>query len=74
MAKQLYRNLQQYYPRICVIIADDSSLPLDLQGDSFQVLQLSFNSGLNFGPNKTLAQVKTPYVMLMDDDSLYGFG
>lgn len=74
MAKWLYRNLQQYYPRICVIIADDSSQPLDLQGDSLQVLQLPFNSSLNFGPNKALAQVKTPYVMLMDDDLLYGFG
>lgn len=70
MAKRLYHNLQQYYPGIRVIIADDSAQPLDLQGDSLQVLQLPFNSGLSVGLNKALAQVKTPYVMRMDDDEL----
>ena len=44
--------------------------PLDLQGESLQVLQLPFNSGLSVGLNKALAQVKTPYVMRMDDDEL----
>ncbi len=34
MAKRLYRNIQSYYPGVRVIIADDSSKPLDLQGDS----------------------------------------
>lgn len=70
MAKRLYHNLQQYYPGIRVIIADDSAQPLDLQGDSLKVLQLPFNSGLSVGLNKALAQVKTPYVMRMDDDEL----
>ena len=34
MAKRLYKNIQSYYPGVRVIIADDSSKPLDLQGDS----------------------------------------
>lgn len=38
MAKRLYRNIQSYYPGVRVIIADDSSKPLDLQGDSLQVI------------------------------------
>ena len=44
MAKRLYRNIQSYYPGVRVIIADDSSKPLALQGDSLQVIQLPFNS------------------------------
>lgn len=45
MAKRLYRNLQDYYPGIRVVIADDSSRPLDLQGDSLEIIRLPFNSG-----------------------------
>lgn len=70
MAKRLYRNIQSYYPEVRVIIADDSSKPLDLQGDSLQVIQLPFNSGLSFGLNRALEKLETPYVMRMDDDEL----
>lgn len=70
MAKQLYRNIQSYYPGVHVIIADDSSKPLSLQGDSLQVIQLPFNSGLSYGLNRALEKVDTPYVMRMDDDEL----
>ena len=70
MAMRLYRNIQSYYPGVRVIIADDSSKPLDLQGDSLQVIQLPFNSGLSYGLNRALEKVETPYVMRMDDDEL----
>lgn len=70
MARRLYENLQSYYPGIRVVIADDSSKPLDLQGESLQVLHLPFNSGLSYGLNCALEKVKTPYVMRMDDDEL----
>ena len=70
MAKRLYKNIQSYYPGVRVIIADDSSKPLDLQGDSLQVIQLPFNSGLSYGLNHALEKVETPYVMRMDDDEL----
>ena len=70
MAKRLYENLQEYYPGISVIIADDSSTPLELQGDSLEIIQLPFNSGLSYGLNCAIEKVKTPYVMRMDDDEL----
>ena len=70
MAMRLYRNIQSYYPGVRVIIADDSSKPLDLQDDSLQVIQLPFNSGLSYGLNRALEKVETPYVMRMDDDEL----
>lgn len=70
MAKRLYENLQEYYPGISAIIADDSSKPLELQGDSLEIIQLPFNSGLSYGLNRAIEKVKTPYVMRMDDDEL----
>ena len=70
MAKRLYENLQKYYPGISVIIADDSSTLLELQGDSLEIIQLPFNSGLSYGLNRAIEKVKTPYVMRMDDDEL----
>lgn len=70
MARRLYQNLQQYYPGIRVVIADDSKKALKIEGDSLTIIQLPFNSGLSYGLNKALEQVETPYVMRMDDDEL----
>lgn len=70
MAKRLYENLQNYYPGIRVVIADDSVKPLDLKGDALEIIQLPFNSGLCYGLNRALERVKTPFVMRMDDDEL----
>lgn len=70
MAKRLYKNLQSYYPGIHVVIADDSTNPLDLKGGSLEVIQLPFNSGLSYGLNCALEKVETPYVLRMDDDEL----
>ena len=44
MAKRLYKKIQSYYPGVKVIIADDSSQPLQLKGKSLTVIQLPFNS------------------------------
>ena len=70
MAKRLYKNIQSYYPGVKVIIADDSSQPLDLKGESLEVLQLPFNSGLSYGINRALEKVVTPFLVRMDDDEL----
>lgn len=70
MARRLYRNIQRFYPGTRVIIADDSSTPLRLDGDGLTIIQLPFNSGLSKGLNAALAQVQTPFVVRMDDDEL----
>lgn len=70
MAKELYHNIQWFYPGARVIVADDSRQPLELEGDGLTVIQLPFNSGLSRGLNAALAQVETPFVMRMDDDEL----
>lgn len=70
LARRLYRNIQQYYPGVRVIIIDDSSRPLKLTGPGLQVIQLPYNVGLSRGLNQGLASVETPFVIRMDDDEL----
>lgn len=70
MAKKLYRNIQRYYPGVRVIIADDSKVPLELEGEELTLIHLPFNSGLSKGLNAALSQVQTPFAMRMDDDEL----
>ena len=69
-AKKLYRNIQHYYPGARVVIADDSKVPLELEGEGLTLIHLPFNSGLSRGLNAALAQVQTPFAMRMDDDEL----
>ena len=65
-AKRLYYNIKAYYPNANVIIADDSGGPLNLP----DVIHLPFNSGLSRGLKAALEEVKTPYVVRLDDDML----
>lgn len=70
LAKRLYENIQKFYPGIRVIIADDSSKPLEMGDEHVEVIQMPFNSGLGKGMCRALERVETPYVIRMDDDEL----
>ena len=70
LAEKLYKNIQDYYPGVKVIIADDSEKPLDITGKNLEIIRLPFNSGLSFGLNRALERVETPFVIRMDDDEL----
>ncbi len=70
MVRGLCRSIHRLYPGTAIIIADDSRHPLQLNRPNVTVLHLPFNSGLGAGLAAALEQVKTPYVMRMDDDEL----
>ena len=70
LAKGLCRNIAYFYPGVRIIIADDSKNPLRINQRNVQVLSLPFNSGLSAGLQAALNEVRTPYVMRMDDDEL----
>ena len=70
MAIGLYKNIQKFYPGVNVIIADDSREPLKYDSPFLNILHLPFNSGLSKGIIAALEEVKTPYLMRMDDDEL----
>ena len=71
-AAKLYRCIKAYYPSARVVIADDSREPLCISGmaEGDMIVRLPFNSGLSRGLIAALEQVRTPYVMRMDDDLL----
>ena len=70
LVKELCRNISHMYPGVSIIIADDSDTPLKMDQDNVQVIQLPFNSGLSAGLKAALEEVRTPFVMRMDDDEL----
>ena len=70
LAKNLYKSIQSYYPGVKVVIADDSTEPLDLTGENLEIIQLPFNSGLSIGLNRALERVTTPFVVRLDDDEM----
>ncbi len=67
-ATRLYRSIKRYYPKVRILIADDSLKPLEIDGA--EIIHLPFNSGLSKGLIAALKMVDTPYVMRMDDDFL----
>lgn len=71
-AKKLYKNIQKHYPGAKVVIADDSKVPIEIKTkhNPPTVIHMPFNSGLSKGLNLALAEVKTEYLMRMDDDEL----
>ncbi|MCD7817699.1 MAG: glycosyltransferase family 2 protein [Lachnospiraceae bacterium] len=70
MAKRLFKSIQHYYPGVQVIIADDSKKSLQLCSPYLKVIQLPFNSGLSYSMNQALKEVKTPFLVRLDDDML----
>lgn len=71
-ARALVKSIRKYYPGTRMVIADDSSSPLQIPsiaGD-LTIIQMPFNSGLSKGLNLALAEVNTPFLMRMDDDEL----
>ena len=71
-ARALVKSIRKYYPGTRMVIADDSSSPLQIPsiaGD-LTIIQMPFNSGLSKGLNLALAEVDTPFLMRMDDDEL----
>lgn len=65
--KRLYYSIRKRYPDMTILIADDSKTPLTELGNA-KIIPLPYNSGLSFGRNTLLSEVKTKYFLLFDDD------
>ncbi|MFC5447065.1 glycosyltransferase family 2 protein [Paenibacillus aestuarii] len=62
----LITSIRKYYQKIQIIVADDSMHPNPRSDIEYHVLP--FDSGVSFGRNYLIKQVKTPYFLLLDDD------
>ena len=72
--RRLVASIRRFYPRIPILVVDDSAVPLDPVPDGItRYVPLAFNSvGLAEGRNVGLRHVKTPYVLISDDDMVFG--
>ncbi len=67
--KRLLSSLWRCYPHMHVIVADDSRKPQ--KHDGAETIILPYDSGVSAGRQKALDAVKTPYVLLLDDDFIF---
>ena len=74
---RLLKSLRKHYPRIPIVIADDSRVSSEADvRKAFPDLRMEFHtmpfdSGASAGRNLCLRQVRTPYFLLCDDDFVF---
>lgn len=66
---RLIGSIKRLYPRLEIIVVDDSKNPSFTEG--VQNITLPYDSGVSAGRQKALETVATPYVLLLDDDFVF---
>uniref|UniRef100_A0A672I8G4 Glycosyltransferase 2-like domain-containing protein n=1 Tax=Salarias fasciatus TaxID=181472 RepID=A0A672I8G4_SALFA len=69
--KVLLASIQQFYPNITVIIADDSLEPERISGKNIQQYIMPPAQGWFAGRNLAVSQVITKYFLWVDDDFIF---
>uniref|UniRef100_A0A672I885 Glycosyltransferase 2-like domain-containing protein n=1 Tax=Salarias fasciatus TaxID=181472 RepID=A0A672I885_SALFA len=69
--KVLLASIQQFYPNITVIIADDSFEPERIFGENIQQYIMPPAQGWFAGRNLAVSQVVTKYFLWVDDDFIF---
>ena len=69
-ARRMVSTLRTVFDGV-IVIADDSSSPLESHDPTVRVVTLPFDSGVAKGRNAALAQVTTEFVMSVDDDFVF---
>src|SRR5712692_11392384 len=72
--RRLVASIRRFYPNIAVLVVDDSAEPFEPVPEGItRYWHLPFNSlGVSAGRNFGLRQVETPYVLVCDDDMVFG--
>ncbi|HEY3804323.1 MAG TPA: glycosyltransferase [Kofleriaceae bacterium] len=69
IVRRLIDSIRLGYPSLPIIVADDSRVPIALPG--IETIALPFDSGVSAGRQAGLAHVRTPFVMVADDDFVF---
>ncbi len=69
--RRLLAGLWRAHPELRVVIADDSPTHIELDDPRATVLRLPFDVGVAEGRNRALAEVRTPFVLQLDDDLVW---
>lgn len=67
--RRLVASIRRMYPSVPIIIVDDSREPRELPG--VEMIVLPFDQGVSIGRQAGLERVRTPYVMMLDDDFVF---
>lgn len=66
---RLVASIRVRYPTVSIIVVDDSRIPSNIAG--VQTIALPFDSGVSAGRQAGLDAVRTPLVMILDDDFVF---
>lgn len=67
--KGLIRSIRRRYPRLKIIVVDDSREPRLLKG--VETIILPYDSGVSAGRNAGINKIQTPYMLCLDDDFVF---
>lgn len=67
----LLDSIKKYYPKIKVIIVDDSKEEEKIIQENVRYFKVPFDTGLSAGRNFAINKVDTEYFLLLDDDFLF---
>jgi glycosyltransferase involved in cell wall biosynthesis len=69
--RRLLTSLWDAHPRLKVVIADDSRQPVRIADERVTIVRLPYDSGVAEGRNRALAEVRTPFILQLDDDLVW---
>jgi hypothetical protein len=66
IVQRLVASIQRLYPELRIVVVDDSREPSVMDGA--ETIAMPYDSGIAAGRNAGLRQVRTKYVLVLDDD------
>ncbi|XP_060676877.1 beta-1,4 N-acetylgalactosaminyltransferase 1-like [Hemiscyllium ocellatum] len=69
--RELISSIRKYYPNVTIVIADDSDKPQKIEGDFIEQYFMPFKKGWFAGRNLAVSQVRTKYLLWVDDDFIF---
>lgn len=67
----LLDSIKKYYPKMKIIIVDDSQEDKNIVQENIKYFKLPFDIGLSAGRNFAINNIDTEYFLLLDDDYLF---
>ncbi|XP_062894077.1 beta-1,4 N-acetylgalactosaminyltransferase 1-like isoform X3 [Mobula hypostoma] len=69
--RELISSIRKFYPNVTIVIADDSNKPQKIEGPFIEHYIMPFRKGWFAGRNLAVSQVKTKYLLWVDDDFIF---
>ncbi len=66
---RLLRSIERIYPYLSILVVDDSRQPAEIPG--IRTIILPYDSGVSAGRREGLRNVRTRYVLILDDDYVF---